>query len=76
MSAGNALIHVSRDKRECFSVNGVQLMKWPARSPDLNPIEKLWVILVRRVYGAGHQFSSKTDLVTCVLEFWNRLKIT
>ena len=41
---------------------GPRKMNWPAKSPDLNPIENLWSILKRRVYENGRQFRSKDDL--------------
>lgn len=39
-----------------------KFMVWPPSSPDLNPIENLWSILQRKLYGGGGQFTSKQQL--------------
>ncbi|UYV75710.1 hypothetical protein LAZ67_13001071 [Cordylochernes scorpioides] len=50
-------------------------MDWPARSPDLNPIEHVWDALVRRI-GARHP-SPRTlvELRTAILEEWGLLPL-
>ncbi|KAG2777874.1 hypothetical protein PC129_g10539 [Phytophthora cactorum] len=47
-------------------------MKWPARSPDLNPIENLWTILSCTVYDNGKkQYFSVVELRAAVLAVWD-----
>ena len=48
--------------------SGPRLMKWPACSPDLNPIEIIWSVLKRQVYRDGRQFSSKDALWEAILD--------
>ncbi|GMF36073.1 unnamed protein product [Phytophthora fragariaefolia] len=67
----NASIHTSKRTAEFFEEQEVMVMKWPARSPDLNPIENLWAILSRTVYDNGKkQYSSVSELREAVLAAW------
>ena len=45
----------------------IKIMEWPARSPDLNPIENLWGILAKEVYQDGRQFDRVSELRDCVM---------
>ena len=63
----NAACHVSKMAMQFFNGHKINLIEWPALSPDLNITENIWSMISRRVYD-GPQFSSKTELWTAVQE--------
>ncbi|CDF35927.1 unnamed protein product [Chondrus crispus] len=56
-----------------FIANNINVMSWPARSPDLNPIENVWGVLARAVYAGCRQYNTVDDLKTAVPEEWSKL---
>ena len=58
--------HTSKRANQWFDDNGIKLLTWPAQSPDLNPIEHLWVHLKRELQ--KYPTSPKG-----VYEFWDRV---
>lgn len=68
-----AKIHTSRYTREWLEEYKLEVMDWPARSPDLNPIENLWAILAQLVYAGNRQYRSKTALKEAIEEAWDKI---
>ncbi|ETV78810.1 hypothetical protein H257_07640 [Aphanomyces astaci] len=67
----NASIHASKETKEFLNEHNVHVMDWPAKSPDLNPIENIWGVLARAVYAHGRQFASKNELIAAILKAWD-----
>ena len=56
-----------------FNQNGVQVLPWPACSPDLNPIEHLWDQLGKRVYSRHHPVINCQQLAMTLQEEWDNI---
>lgn len=69
----NASCHVSMNSRAWFDNKKVKLLDWPPLSPDLNPIENVWGILVRKVYPNLATYSTVEALQEAVFREWNKL---
>lgn len=57
----NCSIHTAKRTMEYFDEAGIELLEWPAMSPDLNIIENVWSMLAEHVYDCP-QFKNVTDL--------------
>lgn len=46
----NAATHTAHIVRDLLMSMHFEVMRWPAKSPDLNPIENLWALLKAKIY--------------------------
>lgn len=69
----NADIHKSNHTRMWLESHNIPQLQWPACSPDQNPIEKIWGIMVRKVYGGNKQYDTIGDLKAAVIEAWEAI---
>ncbi|GFX91963.1 transposable element Tcb1 transposase [Trichonephila clavipes] len=58
---------------DCPDSEGIQRLVWPARSPDLNPIENVWDALGRQVAGRNYPPTNKNTLIRALTEEWDKL---
>ncbi|GFV55215.1 transposable element Tcb2 transposase [Trichonephila clavipes] len=71
----NARPHRARIVEEYLEDHGLERMEWPARSPDLNPIEHLWDYLGREVAALNPIPRSLHELKQGLLCVWSSLPI-
>lgn len=81
----NASTHTARVVQEWLQEwaqeNAIELVDWPAYSPDLNPIENLWKLLKERIL-ARHPIlsamtknnTSKQRLIEAAIEVWEEFE--
>ena len=63
----NNFKHTSKKAQKWFEDNGFTVLKWPAQSPDLNPIEHLWNHLKRKL-------GKYEEPANSINELWERIQ--
>ena len=68
----NARPHVARTCQQFINKNNVNVLPWPAVSPDMNPIEHIWDYLGRKVRARGNIHNLR-DLENTLIQEWNNI---
>ncbi|GFS84626.1 transposable element Tcb2 transposase [Trichonephila clavipes] len=71
----NATCHRTLAVQDCLDSEGIQRLVWPARSPDLNPIENVWDALGRQVADRNYPPTNKNTLIRALTEEWDKLPL-
>ena len=71
----HASCHTGHVAQEFFTNEGLDVLPWAPKSPDLNIIENIWGILVYRVYYGYRQFETLDDLKEALLYEWDKLEL-
>lgn len=69
----NARPHTARITQNVLVQNNVQLMVWPALSPDLNPIEHYWDALQVQLNRVQPRPVTRAELQQAVRQAWNNI---
>ena len=67
----NAPSHTGHDAIMYLHQNIPGMLNWPARSPDLNPIEQLWSYIKRKI--KGMTFRNADHLFNTLSEIWDNI---
>lgn len=69
----NATCHTAEFTMKFFERNNINLIDWPAQSPDLNPIENLWSYMDQQL--KKKVIKNKTELIAEITRIWNEIPI-
>jgi hypothetical protein len=70
----NAPIHRAKLVTNWMKDNNISCIRWPAYSPDLNPIEEVWSLIKRRLH-ARASVKSLDELDEVVQQIWADLSV-
>jgi transposase len=71
----NARPHTARIVQEYLRETETPVMEWPARSPDLNPIEHVWDTLQQRVLERRMVFRTLQQLEVVLVKEWHNIPL-
>ena len=69
----NARPHRARAVQDYLRQHGIQRMDWPAKSPDMNPIEHLWDLLERRVRSRPQVPQTLAQMRQALIDEWRNI---
>ncbi|XP_038209023.1 uncharacterized protein LOC119830186 [Zerene cesonia] len=70
----NTRPHVAHCVEEYLHEVGIRKLQWPARSPDLNPIEHIWNMLKRKIKSNSNPPETLDQLRSAAMAAWDSVK--
>lgn len=70
----NARVHTAKLTQDTFRESDIHTMRWPANSPDLNPIKNVWAILKSRINKRRPRPLTKQEMADAISEEWEYLQ--
>lgn len=70
----NAPAHRAKNTLQWLENHGVSVLSWPPYSPDLNPLENIWAMMVQLV--ARESPKKRDDLVKSIQRAWDSISQT
>jgi DDE superfamily endonuclease len=67
--------HTAKSTKEWLRRNKINVMDWPAQSPDMNPIENLWNLVDQRLRKREKKPANAEELWQMVQAEWNALDL-
>uniref|UniRef100_A0A8K9UYB4 Tc1-like transposase DDE domain-containing protein n=1 Tax=Oncorhynchus mykiss TaxID=8022 RepID=A0A8K9UYB4_ONCMY len=71
----NTTSHTARSVSYFLQDRNVSVLPWPAKSPDLNPIEHVWDLLDRRVKATAIPPRNVRELAGDLVEEWGNISV-
>ncbi|XP_037534996.1 casein kinase II subunit alpha-like [Nematolebias whitei] len=65
--------HVNNTDFKFLHDEDIDVMDWPARSPDLNPIEHIWDIMFRSVHQGHVAPQTVQELTDALIQVWEEI---
>lgn len=68
-----APIHRAARTTKWLHDHNIELLGWPSCSPDLNIIENVWGIMVRKIYEGNKQYRNVKELKKAIIDAWHTI---
>ena len=71
----NTIPHTAAATKAYLEERGINVITWPALSPDLNLIENIWGIMCQKLYANGKSYCNTNELWEVIVQTWHSLSI-
>ena len=71
----NARPHMARGTQSYLQQKNIPKILWPTQSPDLNPIENLWLRMKREIEKTRNTFRSAAEVMETIRNVWDSISV-